>query len=88
MRAPDYHGSFAMARALIGEIRRQKGHAKVSARWPVARLLVGASETDLLVVRAILDDVKTAGAIQEVEWEDSGRELTVEVHLADRASAT
>jgi valyl-tRNA synthetase len=86
--APDYPGSFAMARLLIGEIRRQKGHAKVSARWPVARLLVGAPETDLMVVRSIFDDVKAAGAIQEVEWEDSRPELTIEVHLADRASAT
>jgi valyl-tRNA synthetase len=86
--APDYPSSFPTARLLIGEIRRQKGHAKVSARWPVARLLVAAPETDLTVARAILDDVKAAGAIQEVEWQDARQEVTIEVHLAERTSAT
>jgi valyl-tRNA synthetase len=86
--APDYPGSFPTARLLIGEIRRHKGHAKVSARWPVARLLVAAPETELVVARAILDDVKAAGAIQEVEWQDAGQEVTIEVHLAERTSAT
>jgi valyl-tRNA synthetase len=88
VRSPDYPGSFATARMILGEIRREKGHAKVSARWPVSRLLVAAPETDLVVVRSILEDVRAAGAIQEVEFQDSQQELTVDVHLAERASAT
>jgi valyl-tRNA synthetase len=88
VRSPAHRGAFATARLILGEIRRRKGHAKVSARWPVSRLLVAAPETDLLVVRSILDDVRAAGAIQEVELQDSRQEWTVEVHLAERTSAT
>jgi valyl-tRNA synthetase len=86
--SPEYRGSFTTARMILGEIRRRKGHAKVSARWPVSRLQVAAPETDLVVVRSILEDVKAAGAIQEVELQDSRQVWTVDVHLAERASAT
>jgi valyl-tRNA synthetase len=86
--SPEHRGSFTTARMILGEIRRTKGHAKVSARWPVARLLVAAPATDLVVVRSIIEDVRAAGAIQEVELQDSHQEWTVDVHLAERASAT
>ncbi len=88
VKTPAYSDSYATARLLLAEIRRQKGHAKVSARWPVARLLVAAPQADLAAVRAILDDVRAAGAIQEVTLEESRQERVVEVHLAERASAT
>jgi valyl-tRNA synthetase len=88
VRAPDYPDSYATARMLLAEIRRKKGHAKVSARWPVARLLVAAPATELVVARSILDDVRAAGAIQEVELQDSRQDRMIDVHLAERASAT
>jgi valyl-tRNA synthetase len=86
--APTHRDSFAKARQILGDIRRQKGHAKVSARWPVARLQVTASAQALAAVRSILADVIEAGAIQEVELQDSGQEWAVEVNLAERTSAT
>ena len=85
--APVHPGSFARARQILGDIRRQKGHAKVSARWPVARLLVAAAKSDLLVVRSILADIIEAGAIQEVELQESRQDWTVEVYLAEPTSA-
>jgi valyl-tRNA synthetase len=88
VKTPASADSYATARLLLAEIRRQKGHAKVSARWPVARLLVAAPQADLAAVRSILDDVRAAGAIQEVELQDSRQDRVVEVHLAERASAT
>jgi valyl-tRNA synthetase len=88
VKTPDYPDSYATARQVLADIRRQKGHAKVSARWPVVRLLVSAPETDLVVVRSILNDVRAAGAIQEVELQDSRQERVIEVHLAERTSAT
>jgi valyl-tRNA synthetase len=89
VKAPASADSYAMARLLLADIRRQKGHAKVSARWPVVRLLVSAPETELAAVRPILDDVRAAGAIQEVELQDSRQNSrVVEVHLAERNSAT
>jgi valyl-tRNA synthetase len=88
VNTPASPDSYATARLLLADIRRQKGHAKVSARWPVARLLVAAPQADLAVVRSILDDVRAAGAIQEVELQDSRQDRVVEVHLAERASAT
>jgi hypothetical protein len=54
----------------------------------VSRLQVAAPETDLVVVRSILEDVRAAGAIQEVELQDSRQEWAVDVRLAERASAT
>jgi valyl-tRNA synthetase len=87
VRSPEHSDSFAMARTILGEIRRRKGHAKVSARWPVARLQVAAPKPDLVVVRSIIEDVKAAGAIQETELQESQQGWRVEVNLAERASA-
>jgi valyl-tRNA synthetase len=88
VQPPAHPGSFETARLILGDIRRQKGHAKVSARWPVVQLRVTAPETELLVVRSILDDVSAAGAIQEVELQAAPEGWSVDVHLAERASAT
>ena len=38
VQSPAHPSSFATARAILGEIRRHKGRAKVSARWPVSHL--------------------------------------------------
>jgi hypothetical protein len=49
---------------------------------------VAAPDTDLLVVRATIEDVRAAGAIQAVELQDSRQGWTVDVHLAETPSAT
>jgi hypothetical protein len=41
------------------------------ARWPVSRLRVAAPDTEMAVGRAIIVDVMAAGAIQEIELQDS-----------------
>ena len=84
VKAPDYPDSFSVARMILADIRRKKGQAKVSARWPVERLVVTTSEAELAVVRSTLDDVCAAGAIQTVTLQAAQQAWAVDVHLAGR----
>jgi valyl-tRNA synthetase len=79
LKAPDHPGAFAAARAIVGEVRRAKGSAKVSLRWPVASLRVSASPAEIAAAWAVLDDVRAAGVIREIAfapgqdtWFDAG----------------
>jgi len=81
--APDHPGAFEAARAIVGEVRRVKGSAKVSLRCPVASLRVTAGSAQIAAARAVLDDVCAAGVIQEIAFEPGQDGWAFDVRLAD-----
>ena len=81
--APDHAGAFEAARAIVGEVRRVKGSAKVSLRWPVASLRVTAGSAEIAAARAALDDIRAAGVIQQIAFEPKQNGWAFDVRLAD-----
>jgi valyl-tRNA synthetase len=80
---PDHPGAFEAARAILAEVRRVKGGAKVSLRWPVASVRVAAGPEQIAAARAVLDDVRAAGVIREIAFEPVQAGWSFDVHLAD-----
>jgi len=83
IRAPAHPGAFAAARAIVGEVRRVKGSAKVSLRWPVASLRVSAGVNEVAAARAALDDIRAAGVIREVALQAAQDGWAFDVRLAE-----
>ena len=83
VRTPAHAGAFAAARAILGAVRRSKGSAKVSLRWPVASLRVTAGAAEVAAARAVLDDVRAAGVIREISFAAGQDGWAFDVCLAD-----
>jgi valyl-tRNA synthetase len=81
--AADHPGSFDAARAILGEVRRVKGNAKVSLRWPVASLHVTAPDAGVAAAQAVADDVRAAGVIQEIAFTPGQDGWGFDVRLAE-----
>ena len=72
---------------VLAAVRRAKTEAKVSQRAEVAKLKVTADAKTLNVIRTNIDDLRNAGALQEIEYIESSsdgesREITAQVTLA------
>ena len=72
---------------VLAAVRRAKTEAKVSQRAEVAKLKVTADAKTLDVLRTNIDDLRNAGALQEIEYTESSsdgesREITAQVTLA------
>jgi valyl-tRNA synthetase len=73
--------------AVLAAVRRAKTEAKVSQRAEVAKLKVTSDAKTLNVLRTNIDDLRNAGALQEIEYTESSsdgesREITAQVTLA------
>jgi valyl-tRNA synthetase len=80
--APD-PGVLAAAATLLREIRRAKTEAGVSLRAPVASLTITDTEDRLAIFRLAEDDLRHAGAVDELHWVPSTTgEASVAVELA------
>jgi valyl-tRNA synthetase len=60
-------GSFAVAVALLTQVRRAKSQAKVSIRYPVSRLEVRVPPAKLALLGKVMDDVSSSLAVQRFE---------------------
>ncbi|MDQ3941118.1 MAG: valine--tRNA ligase [Actinomycetota bacterium] len=60
-------GSFDLATAVLGHIRRAKSEAKVSIKFPVERLEIRGNDLRLHLLSKVLDDVLTTGNVREHE---------------------
>jgi valyl-tRNA synthetase len=72
---------------VLAAVRRAKTEAKVSQRAEVAKLNVTSDAKTLNVIRTNIDDLRNAGALQEIEYTESSsdgesREITAQVTLA------
>ena len=72
---------------VLAAVRRAKTEAKVSQRAEVAKLKVSSDAKTLNVIRTNIDDLRNAGALQEIEYTESSsdgesREITAQVTLA------
>ena len=72
---------------VLAAVRRSKTEAKVSQRAEVAKLKVTSDAKTLNVLRTNIDDLRNAGALQEIEYTESSsdgesREITAQVTLA------
>jgi valyl-tRNA synthetase len=72
---------------VLAAVRRAKTEAKVSQRAEVAKLKVTSDAKTLNVLRTNIDDLRNAGALQEIEYTESSsdgesREITTQVTLA------
>ena len=72
---------------VLAAVRRAKTEAKVSQRAEVAKLKVTSDAKTLNVIRTNIDDLRNAGALQEIEYTESSsdgesREITAQVTLA------
>ncbi len=72
---------------VLAAVRRAKTEAKVSQRAEVAKLKVTSDAKTLNVLRTNIDDLRNAGALQEIEYIESSsdgesREITAQVTLA------
>jgi valyl-tRNA synthetase len=72
---------------VLAAVRRAKTEAKVSQRAEVAKLKVTSDGKTLNVLRTNIDDLRNAGALQEIEYTESSsdgesREITAQVTLA------
>ena len=72
---------------VLAAVRRAKTEAKVSQRAEVAKLNVTSDAKTLNVIRTNIDDLRNAGALQEIEYIESSsdgesREITAQVTLA------
>ena len=72
---------------VLAAVRRAKTEAKVSQRAEVAKLKVTSDAKTLKVLRTNIDDLRNAGALQEIEYTESSsdgesREITAQVTLA------
>ena len=72
---------------VLAAVRRAKTEAKVSQRAEVAKLKVTSDAKTLTVLRTNIDDLRNAGALQEIEYIESSsdgesREITAQVTLA------
>jgi valyl-tRNA synthetase len=78
-------GSFVLAVQVLATIRRSKSEAKVSIKYPVARLEVRGPNDKLRLLGTVLDDVLSTGNVEEHELitDDSLTDLSVTVELAD-----
>jgi len=79
---PRHADAFEAARAIVSEVRRAKGNAKVSVRWPVASLRVRAAPTSIAAATAVLDDIRSAGVIQDIALEPGEAGWSFDVRLA------
>ena len=72
---------------VLAAVRRAKTEAKVSQRAEVAKLKITSDAKTLTVLRTNIDDLRNAGALQEIEYTESSsdgesREITAQVTLA------
>jgi valyl-tRNA synthetase len=72
---------------VLAAVRRANTEAKVSQRAEVAKLKVTSDAKTLTVLRTNIDDLRNAGALQEIEYIESSsdgesREITAQVTLA------
>jgi valyl-tRNA synthetase len=71
------------ASAAIAAVRKAKSTAKLSMRAEVARVVVAAPKAELDRVRTVADDLRAAGNVAELAFEEleEGAELSVSVEL-------
>jgi valyl-tRNA synthetase len=77
---------YAVAAAVLTEIRREKSNQKRSLATPVTRAVVRDTPERLAVLTAAELDVRNAGRIQELEREEASS-LSVVVELAEPDAA-
>jgi valyl-tRNA synthetase len=72
------------ASAAIAAVRKAKSTAKLSMRAEVARVVVAAPKAELDRVRTVADDLRAAGNVAELAFEEleEGAELSVSVELS------
>jgi len=87
IEAPEHSSAFAAARAIIGEVRRVKGSAKLSLRWPVDSLRARAGSAEVAAAQAVLDDIRAAGVIRDIAFESGGEGWVFDVRLAGSDTA-
>jgi hypothetical protein len=66
---------------VLGEVRKAKALAKRSLRTEATRVVVRDTEERLKVLRGVERDVREAGNVAEIAYEDAA-EPSVEVDLA------
>ncbi len=78
-------GTFDAAVVVLSQIRKAKSEAKVSIKFPVARVEVRGLSERLALLRAVWDDVAATGNVQDHEFidDDATDELDVTVTLAE-----
>ncbi|MGH2808730.1 MAG: valine--tRNA ligase [Actinomycetota bacterium] len=86
----DDDGTFDLATTVLAQIRRAKSEAKVSIKYPVARLEIRDNDLKLHLLSKVLDDVLATGNVQEHELITDGavEDLEVSVALAEAPSAS
>jgi len=72
----------SLASAVLAEVRKAKTQAGVSLRAPVACLTLRAEAEPLKALQAVADDLKEAGSVEQIVFEDHSGPLEVEVVLA------
>jgi len=88
MEAPSQLASFVSCSEVLSVVRKAKTQAKASMRAPVDKVLVRCQDSMAEAIRAGQDDLRSAGAIEELLVESHPEELPdspiVEVTLAPR----
>jgi valyl-tRNA synthetase len=70
-----------LAGAALGAVRKAKSEARRSMKAPVARLVLTAEPTALDVLRSVEADVRSAGAVEAIEYQ-GGDAFAAAVELA------
>jgi valyl-tRNA synthetase len=78
--------ALAVTAEVLREVRKAKSTARQPMRAPVARVLVRDTPERLRALELGADDLRAAGAIEQLELAE-GDELSVEVELAEEAAA-
>jgi valyl-tRNA synthetase len=81
-------GCFDAAVAVLTQIRKAKSDASVSIKFPVARLEVRASSSDLGILERVLEDVLVTGSVEKHELvaDETVEGFVVSVTLGDAPS--
>lgn len=83
---PKHKAAYPDARTILAEVRREKGNAKVSARYPVDSLVITAPEPQLAGISAVIEDICAAQVIHHHELKIGQEGLTIDVRLAEQDS--
>lgn len=83
IKMPEDITSYANARTILAELRREKGNAKVSTRSSVESLVIYAPEFQRRGISLILEDICPAQSVKQVRLEEKQGDLMVEISLGE-----